>query len=48
VLARVWFRERRLDEAGAQLDTLLVEYPGDRGAAALRDSVRAARAPVLR
>lgn len=48
VLARVWLHERRLDEAAAQLDTLLAEHPDDRGAAALRDSVRAARAPVLR
>jgi tetratricopeptide (TPR) repeat protein len=48
VLGKVRFRERRLDEAEAQIDTLLTQFPGDHGAAALRDSIRAARASVPR
>ncbi len=48
VLGKVWFRERRLDQAQAEIDTMLVQFPEDRGAAALRDSIRAARASVLR
>jgi hypothetical protein len=44
VLASVAFRAARLDEAEAQLDTLLAGSPDDRGAAELRERVRAARA----
>jgi tetratricopeptide (TPR) repeat protein len=43
VLASVAFTGGRLTEAEAQLDTLLAAAPEDRGAAELRERVRAAR-----
>jgi len=43
VLATLWEQEGRLAEAGAQLDTLLSQYPQDEGARALRERIRAAR-----
>jgi len=44
ILAQVRAKQGRLDEAEAQLDTVLVQHPEDRDAAALLETVRAARA----
>ena len=43
VLAFLWEKEGRLAEAAAQLDTLLMLYPSDEGARALRERIRAGR-----
>ncbi|TMQ69836.1 MAG: hypothetical protein E6K81_13995 [Candidatus Eisenbacteria bacterium] len=48
VLAQLRFEAGRLAEAEAQLDSLLSQDPGDRGALELRERVRAARSGALR
>ena len=44
MLALLMERDGRLAAAAAQLDTLLAQRPGDTGARALRERVRAERA----